>query len=1262
MPYHNNYRGGPRAPRQFGNRGNFSSNPPPQQMNSGDFRHYQPPTRPLYNPSAPRNTASHPRHRDHHQTLRLQDDYLHFVAAQASQIFISRQELETKEAFRKRIEGIARSVFTHSSDRTKSSGSHEIRLKCIGSLGNGFALPGCDLDLVLALPGDEQLTREISILYGRRLEKALLDAKIGARLLTNTRVPVLRICELPGPDLLERLRKAKDDRDHPENGDLLPIDIERLEAAQGYFADLGDTAIETPLPASPLKEAKQDDPLEFNDDCGILCDINFSNHVAVFNTKLLRTYSLFDARVTQLGLLVKSWAKNRKINTPYHGTLSSYGYILMVLHYLMNVARPPVIPNLVHLARVEDSWRENPTVDLFEGCDVRFVKDPQQLEDVRGQMSPNRDSIGSLFRGFIHYYGQNNGFHWTNDVISLRTPGGILKKQDKGWTSAKWADDNSHVRLRYLLCVEDPFEIEHNIARTVVHGGIVAIRDEFRRAVKVLDTISRTSNGWQWLDGDSISTEGLMEVNPILRDYVRQDMEVHRARAKQRRVEERQERDTKSPGWATSDSPRDGDSQSGRDGMFYESPSTSPDRRGEFCHRDRSRSELTRGVGTHQGPQRSPRGRQRRVKAESDDENGDEQSAIVRQENPQVAETVQVKNEADSRVGLAQDLSNAISANVEVETSYSNDGLAAVPRPEPWDLSANEGRWLEWRDNRIRRGLPWTVWAGLKKIVHEQHPFDPQRQPTDPTFGIWQPEKGFPPWPLNRHLPTIEVAPEAWADNPDSQPSTFLGRRRRLVAWDPRTQGGAWLLKRDRLLLKGKKLSELSFGEQRLNALFPYNPEMSGSEIDAKNDLLRRYCVKRIFLPDEDYHRLQQIIREQGSMVKEVDQPYHLTTGANTWEQPTNTEIEPIANEDIVLQQTMLEPHSDTESDATKLTSSADNEDGSEQSTPETNIEELQEAEQPRTEPADHASSPEGWSRNCRHQIDPDFVRAQRLTFFRSKTLTRTHTDSEAPPSSVADVQILMQTAGLITPLATEQWNDSAIALTPPPHNSIASQTFPPTTSPHSTSPTFVSIFNRALPPPKPTTSNAVPTNTCVSTSTALSTTPAVPLTLHPHNTPSSPQPRGENPDILPIPRQSNHQFDVRQLRDLDIISRGGNGCARRGEEFEMETSDFEHGGAGAMGATAWGTGSSAVQRLRGGAGAIAGQRPGVTSEMPGGGESGWIGGDELPFPAQDAAGGQGAMNWNEVLDDSWVDAPVWTGEMATRDLHASADGEDVHW
>lgn len=296
------------------------------------------------------------------------------------------------------------------------------------------------------------------------------------------------------------------------------------------------------------------DRLEFpKSDIGVQCDINFSAQLGLQNTHLLRCYSLTDPRVRPLVLFVKHWAKVRGINTPYRGTLSSYGYVLMVLHYLINVARPFVCPNLQLLAPPEPPNLTPEKIEATVQCkgrNVRFWRDADQIAKAaqQGAINQNQDSIGFLLRGFFEYYAQNNmlsaghmrGFDWGRDVISIRTHGGVLPKYQKGWTGAKTVFEvrgpsaaesamhqaspvavpaqllnsqaaatlqplpspdattasKSHqerakpevkeVRHRYLFAIEDPFELDHNVARTVTHNGIVSIRDEFRRAWRII--------------------------------------------------------------------------------------------------------------------------------------------------------------------------------------------------------------------------------------------------------------------------------------------------------------------------------------------------------------------------------------------------------------------------------------------------------------------------------------------------------------------------------------------------------------------------------------------------------------------------------------------------------------------------------------------------------------------------------------------------------------------------------------------------------
>ncbi|RDA85163.1 hypothetical protein CP532_1568 [Ophiocordyceps camponoti-leonardi (nom. inval.)] len=272
------------------------------------------------------------------------------------------------------------------------------------------------------------------------------------------------------------------------------------------------------------------DPLEFpTTGAGVQCDINFSAHLALHNTALLRCYSFTDSRVRPMVLFVKHWAKIRGINSGYRGTLSSYGYVLMVLHYLVNVAKPFVCPNLQQLAPPpppNPSMAEVEATICCRGCNVRFWRDEHQIMHLAAanQLNGNGESIGHLLRGFFEYYAHNGimstglakGFDWGRDVLSLRTQGGLLTKQEKHWTGAKTvleqqggnaastrqADQTpsrdkpskkgaevKEVRHRYLFAIEDPFELDHNVARTVTHHGIVSIRDEFRRAWRIIRNV-----------------------------------------------------------------------------------------------------------------------------------------------------------------------------------------------------------------------------------------------------------------------------------------------------------------------------------------------------------------------------------------------------------------------------------------------------------------------------------------------------------------------------------------------------------------------------------------------------------------------------------------------------------------------------------------------------------------------------------------------------------------------------------------------------
>ncbi|XP_059651507.1 UTP:RNA uridylyltransferase 1 [Cornus florida] len=197
---------------------------------------------------------------------------------------------------------------------------------------------------------------------------------------------------------------------------------------------------------------------------GISCDICINNVLAVVNTKLLQNYAQIDERLRQLAFIVKHWAKARAVNETYRGTLSSYAYVLMCIHFLQQ-CKPAILPCLQEMERTYVVTVENVECAYFD-----------QVEKLRNFGCRNRESIAQLVWAFFNYWAYIHDY--TNDVISVRT-GSILSKRAKDWTRRIGNE-------RHLICIEDPFEISHDLGRVVDKFSIRVLREEFERAAEIM--------------------------------------------------------------------------------------------------------------------------------------------------------------------------------------------------------------------------------------------------------------------------------------------------------------------------------------------------------------------------------------------------------------------------------------------------------------------------------------------------------------------------------------------------------------------------------------------------------------------------------------------------------------------------------------------------------------------------------------------------------------------------------------------------------
>ena len=97
-------------------------------------------------------------------------------------------------------------------------------------------------------------------------------------------------------------------------------------------------------------------------------DVCFNNMLGVYNTRMLRAYASCAWYVRPLVLAIKHWAKRRGINDASTGTLSSYAYCILAIHFLQSQG---LLPDLQ-----DEALRSGgPRIDSVTGFDTAFCED-----------------------------------------------------------------------------------------------------------------------------------------------------------------------------------------------------------------------------------------------------------------------------------------------------------------------------------------------------------------------------------------------------------------------------------------------------------------------------------------------------------------------------------------------------------------------------------------------------------------------------------------------------------------------------------------------------------------------------------------------------------------------------------------------------------------------------------------------------------------------------------------------------------------------
>lgn len=364
---------------------------------------------------------------------------------------------------------------------------------CIfGSSANGFGSPKSDIDMCLQAPDGQKLTNG----------------------------------DITGAEAMAKLALYFE-----ESGGMSSVDTSRLSARIPIIQ------YTCPNPLQLVGEGEEQAQIE--------CDLCIHNPLAVLNTAYLRSYAELTPVCRVLASIVKVWAKSRDINNPARHTLSSYGYIIMLLHFLTYhkrdgnglvspVAHPegnplyrdgrpqgeaPLLPNMHWM---DPSWPRSLTQPppisqpqyqayreiavlprrmiqhpLTEGKTVNtyFYRPSSDMDKavLQHRFAGTDLSLGILLASFFRYYAFD--FDYKRYVVSLHsTPGrgGLVERENKaerdGWRHFSSA----------TLTIEDPFETFYDIAHVLRGGYYHRIRREFAVAYsKIVDSaLGRSNTHW----------------------------------------------------------------------------------------------------------------------------------------------------------------------------------------------------------------------------------------------------------------------------------------------------------------------------------------------------------------------------------------------------------------------------------------------------------------------------------------------------------------------------------------------------------------------------------------------------------------------------------------------------------------------------------------------------------------------------------------------------------------------------------------------
>lgn len=283
----------------------------------------------------------------------------------------------------------------------KGAGNYGFKLNCFGSMPCELALPGSDLDINITLV----------------------------------------------PEKYMKFATGQDENETPGNEEFKYSDQMKL----GVLRRLEPIVKISGMKQVHLIHARVP-LLRFVDpDTDIEVDLTVGNPNGVLLTKFLRYHMRVDRRVWQLSMLIRNWAKQRKISGVVRGYINPLGWTVMVIYFLQHRAFPPI----AKLFEVINPGAERVARDV---CIHPVRWDSSSKCDV------NETPIDELMIEFFKFY--KNEFNFGENVISINLQEPAKKSDFK----------TKELTDRCAITIEQPLVPGKNIVGYVASGNLQETR------------------------------------------------------------------------------------------------------------------------------------------------------------------------------------------------------------------------------------------------------------------------------------------------------------------------------------------------------------------------------------------------------------------------------------------------------------------------------------------------------------------------------------------------------------------------------------------------------------------------------------------------------------------------------------------------------------------------------------------------------------------------------------------------------------------